>query len=184
MKLLPGESVIMQSDDKLLTLTTQRLRLDAQAGGRSKVVSLTLDSLSSCGLVTSSRPFLLGLAALSALGGGVILNGVFNGRFTQKATSAAGAIGGLCLACAVVLVLAYLLTRSALLEFESMGGEKMPVPAKGLAREALVNFLDAVELAKLNHLSRVTEGLIHPPPLAASAGSPTVVVAGQRGSSV
>lgn len=137
--LLPGEKVLMSSDGGLLTLTNFRVRLDAKGRGVSKYLSITLDAVASCGVIKSARPSLLLLAAVSAIGGLVgndsdlhMVLWVFAG----------------------LLVLAYLATRTAMLTISSNGGESIALPAKGLGRERIIEFTDAVDSAKLDHKVR------------------------------
>jgi len=55
-ELVPGEQVVLRSDEDTLVLTTKRVRYDAVVLGRSKFISITLDSVASCGLATRSYP--------------------------------------------------------------------------------------------------------------------------------
>jgi hypothetical protein len=139
MKLMAGERVIMTSNDEMLTLTSHRVRLDTTVRGASKFVSITLDSVASCGLVTRTRPVLLILGAVAGIVG--------------VAQSAAEARFGL-LVVAAVLVIVYFVTRAAVVTIASTGGETITLPAKGMGREAIVEFLEEVEHAKLGSGAR------------------------------
>jgi hypothetical protein len=138
--LLSGERVLMSSDGGMLTLTNFRVRLDAKGRGASKYLSITLDAVASCGVVNNARPSLLLLAAVSAIGGVVV-----NDSSLQVAL---WVFAGL-------LVIAYLATRTAMLTISSKGGQSIAVPAKGLGRERIIEFTDAVDAAKLARKARL-----------------------------
>jgi hypothetical protein len=131
--LLPGEEFVMSSDNNILVLTTERVRYDSVTFGSSRVVSITLDSVASCGLVTMSHPVLLLLGAVAVVG----------------AFALSGDAQPLLVAVAIVLVFVYLVTRRAVISIASNGGETITVPAKGMSRSTIVDFLNAVEREKL-----------------------------------
>jgi len=142
--LLQGERVLMESSGKLLTLTSHRVRYETKQAGRSKVISITLDAVASCGLVTRSYPALLGLAVLA------VLAGVFS-----LSRSSDGAL--LLFIGAAILVVVYLVTRSAMIEVASSAGRVL-VRARGMSHESLMEFIDQVDAAKLAFLrSRAAE---------------------------
>ncbi len=131
--LLQGEQVVTSSDNGVLTLTTKRVRYDSVVWGRSHLVSITLGSVASCGLVTRSYPFLLILGAIA-----------FLASFSQRG----GGFWGLLIA-AAVLIAAYFFTRKAIISVASNGGDSILVPTQGMKREAIVSFIEAVEREKL-----------------------------------
>lgn len=133
--LLPDESVVMSSDQDILTLTTRRVRYDSAAPGSSNFISITLNSVASCGLITKSYAF------LPVLGTAVALFGVFQRGSEQIAA----------LAFAGVLIVAYFLTRKAVISIASNGGQTILVPAKGMNRKTIVEFLEAIEREKLKN---------------------------------
>jgi len=136
MRLRPEEKTILQDSTGVLTLTTHRVRLEAKSAGQSKVLSITLDAVASCGLITKSYPGLLVLAVL------VAVLGYATSRALSASYSEALYIG------AAVLVLAYFGTRSAVLSVGS-ASESITVPTGSLSRDKLVEFIDAVDDAKL-----------------------------------
>jgi hypothetical protein len=95
--LLPGEEVVMSLDN--LTLTTKRVRYDSTVFRSSSFISVTLDSVASCGLETKSFPILLLLAALALIG-----------AYTQRVYPP-----WVLLVAAAVLAIAYFLTRRAVI---------------------------------------------------------------------
>lgn len=131
--LLDGERVIMESDAGLLTLTNYRVRFDVSTASASRYLTITLNSVASAGVVTRSYPILLGLAALAAIG-----------SLTQHADDRA-----MLIVFAVLLGVAYVLSRRALLTISSHGGEAIRVPARAMGRAAIVEFVDALDGAKV-----------------------------------
>ena len=131
--LLPGEQVVMRSDQDILTLTTKRVRYDSTVFGSSNFISITLDAVASCGLVTKSYPLLLLFAAIALFA-----------AFTQY-----GEAQWMAFAAAAVLVIAYFFTRRKVISIASNGGQAILVPAKGMSRTAIIEFLEAVEGEKL-----------------------------------
>jgi hypothetical protein len=131
--LLPGEQVVMSSDNNILTLTTKRIRYDSALLGSYNLISITLDSVASCGLVTRSFPILLLLAALALI----------------VAFSQHDEIQSIFFVATIVLVAAYFFTRQSVISIASNGGQSITVPSKGLSRNSIIEFLEAVESEKL-----------------------------------
>lgn len=134
-----GEQTILSSNNGVLSLTNYRVKYDAKASGQSKYVSISLDNVSSCGLVTQSRPALLFIAAICAVLGLALNNDALIGM----------------LVVAIAFVIAYLVTRTAVIRVSSNGGEGIAVPAKGMARQEIVAFLEAVTAAQLRFLGKL-----------------------------
>ena len=140
-KPIAGEQVLLASDNGVLTLTNYRVKYDAKGTGASKFVSISLKAVSSCGLVTRTRPILLILAAIAAIA-----------AFVQPESAARY---GLFLI-ALCLFAAYFLTRSGVITISSNGGEGIMVPAKDMSRDRILAFLEAVMDAKLQFISKKT----------------------------
>jgi hypothetical protein len=134
--LLPGEHIVLRSNFDNLVLTNYRLRYDVEKFGGSVFIGITLNSLSSCGLVTKSSPVLLLLAGLSLLA-----------SFVAKDN------GSVAVGIAVVLAVAYFLTRRSVISLAPNGGQPIVVPTSGMSRNDIVNFLEAVEREKLARLA-------------------------------
>lgn len=133
--LLPGEEVVMSSDKDVLTLTTQRVRYQSTALGRSTRIGITLDSVASCGLVTKSFPIILLLAAITLIG-----------AFVEDDAQ------GLLLLATALLGIAYLATRRSVISIASNGGDTILVPVQGMSHSSSVEFLEAVEREKLKRV--------------------------------
>lgn len=139
-ELLPGERVV--SSNELLTLTNYRVFRDAGGAGQSRYVSITLDAVSSCGLVTNSQPLLLILGIMAAIVG----------------VAASGDAQAPLLIAGVVLIVLYFVTLSAVLAICSTGGERITVPAKAGQRALLMTLVNAVDREKLAALGRIGVG--------------------------
>ena len=139
MKLLPGEKQLVEGGNGVLTLTTHRIRFDAKGSGNARLVSMTLDSVASCGLVSRSNPLLI-LAALFVGGSGILFA-------RQLGSTSVYALGF-----AIILGIAYFLSRASVLSIAS-GGESIQASVKGMNHAAVVDFIDSVEEAKLAFLS-------------------------------
>jgi hypothetical protein len=148
--LVQGERVLLQSSEGVLTLTTCRVRYESNMSGTSRVIGMTLDAVASCGLVRRSYPVLLVLAALAGVVGAVLSSQI------------SGEAGIPLFVVAGVACLAYLLTRVAFIEVASSSGGHILVRAKGMTRDAMMEFIDRLEAAKLQVLdgSRRESGII------------------------
>lgn len=142
MKMLRDERELISTNERLLILMTHRVRADAKVGGQTKLVSITLDSVVSCGVTTQTHPLLMGIAVLLGVVGVI---GIVQGQ--------SGSEGAL--AAAAVFAIAYALTRRAALRIASAAAA-IEVPASGMSHADLVGFVDAVEEAKLAFASRTT----------------------------
>jgi hypothetical protein len=145
MKLSSGETTISEANLEHLTLTTHRVRYDQRTSGATKIVSITLDAVSSCGVVSKSYPILLLLAVVALLLGALLqVTGIEEGNVQN----------GLFLA-SVALGIVYFLTRAVAFSIASPG-ESITVSARGLKPDVLIGFIDAVEQAKLEYLGKAT----------------------------
>ncbi|MGQ0563122.1 MAG: hypothetical protein ACT443_14760, partial [Gemmatimonadota bacterium] len=118
MHMLPEEAILRRSDGDALILTTHRIRHRAKTWGADQVVSILFDRVASAGLVYSSHPMLLVLAALLGLAA------VFS-----ESMRAAGFLG------AILLAIIYLSTRRHVLEIAS-AGHRIRVRISGMSTEA------------------------------------------------
>lgn len=120
-----------------LTLTSKRVRYHSTSAGGSEFISMTLDSVASCGLVTRSYPFLLFFAALAACG--AFLDSGIEEAEPWMFFVASG-----------LLVLAYILTRHAVISIASKGGQTILARTRGQSRSSIIEFLEALEREKLS----------------------------------
>ncbi len=136
--LITGERIIMSSDNDMLILTNMRVRLNAKNSGNSKLISITLDAVAACGLATRSYPILL-LLGLCA-----VLAGLTQHNESQLVLIIVG----------VLLVLSYFPSRSAVMTIASSGKSEIIIPAKGMGRDAIIEFIDALEAEKVRFIDR------------------------------
>jgi hypothetical protein len=152
-QLLPGERIVSSTD--LITLTNYRVFRDSGGSGQTRYVSITLDAVSSCGLITSSQPVLLILGLIA------VISGIAAPGDAQAALIITGA----------VLIIMYFATLSAVVAICSTGGERITVPAKASQRPLLMTLVNAIDREKLAALGRIGTGqhvdaTAIPPPMA------------------
>lgn len=134
---MPDEKILLESDPKGLILTTHRIRSEDEAMGNARIKSIMLEELASCAIVQSSNNLLLGLAALCLLIGVLI-------TASSRGDSGPLAIG---FVIALILVLAYFVSRQQVLELASAGAT-IRTDTKGMKLQAVEQFIDRVEAAK------------------------------------
>ena len=132
--LFPGEEFVKGINSDALVLTTKRVRYDSAVVGKSVYMSITLDSVASCALRTKSSPLLLLLGAVALLF-------AFSQRNNDVQTLFIGA--------AVVLGLAYLITRRKVISIASNSGEGILASEAGMSRSSIIEFFGAIEQEKL-----------------------------------
>lgn len=133
---LPGEKIIIESDNTVLVLTTHRVRYDAMGKGtgwadRTELVSIMLEELAACAIMRTSYPILLLLALMGLL---IVL--LVNG----------GAIVGIVLT--LVSLGGFLASRRHVLLLASTGGVRIQVNIASMSLQAVREFIDEVEKVK------------------------------------
>jgi hypothetical protein len=129
---LDGEHIIMTSRDTALSLSNLRVKYEATGHGTSTYKSIPLNKISCCSLFTKSSPLLLAIAALGLIS-------CFVPQLEQFRI-----VGGVV---AVVLVLAYFLTKRGRIQITSDCGEAISVSTSSLSHEEARKFVEAVALA-------------------------------------
>ena len=129
--MLPGERVILESDAKTLVLTSHRVRYHATGWGSSKVISIMLEEVSSCGLVRVSHPGLLLLAAVCGL----------------TLVAVEDELRPILLVMGLALVVAFLFTRRNILAIAS-SGHTIATPTSGMSTANVMMFIEQTEAAK------------------------------------
>jgi len=132
--LMTGEKVLLESDNKDAALTTHRVRYESKRLGFANVVSIMLESLTSCQITHRSYPWLLVLAV--ALAGLAVYFITLPGSdlFAKAAFILASASA-----------IAYVLTRRGIV---SLASPTAAVRFRATSRMAAERFIDAVESAK------------------------------------
>jgi hypothetical protein len=131
MNMLPGESIVLESEAKTLRLTTRRIRYHATEWGKADVVSIMPDEVASCGLIQTSYPLLLVLAAVCGM---AIVGGPADARTFMLIVGA-------------VVVGAYLATRRHVLAIGS-AGHTLKISIQGMTTEQVMMFIEETEGAK------------------------------------
>jgi hypothetical protein len=132
---LDGEQMLLEANNKTLTVTTHRVRFADNRGGSARIASIMLDAVSSCEITHSSNRALL-LLAVVALLGGFALN--------SPRDSTPVAIGAVV---AVILVAAYFATRKQVLRVASPSSN-IDVLLVGMSIEKATEIVDTIEWAK------------------------------------
>jgi hypothetical protein len=135
MNYFPDEKLLIESDNKVLVLTTHRVRYDAigRGGGwadRTELVSILLEELSSCAITRTSYPILL-LLALASLVLAILADDM--------------AIVGIALA--VLFAGGFFLSQRQVLLLASAGG-KIQINTASMSLQAVREFVDEIEAAK------------------------------------
>jgi len=130
---MEGEQIILSSDTEALVLTSKRVRYSSTAFGNASLVSITLDAVASCGFITKSNPIALVVAAI-----------LFVLAIVER-----GQIQLLLVIFAILCVVAFVLTRRAVLSISSNGGHSIVVPANGMSSDVLTRFIDTLENQKM-----------------------------------
>ena len=138
MNLIPNEKILMESDNKELVLTTHRLRHAYRQKGEPRLTSLTLEALRSCELRRISHPFWLYLGVFYFLLG--LILATYGGVYLLL---------GLILA--AMCLYTYYASRRQVLRLASAGGA-IVADVAGLSQEAITEFVDAAESAKIDLL--------------------------------
>ncbi len=137
MELLPGETILLESDPEGLTLTTHRVRSEARGWAGKEVVSIMLDEIASCSITHSSSPILLIFAAIALLGG-------FIAPMNSRSNTETLALG---IIIAMILVIAFYVTRQQILTIAS-AGNTINRSIKGMSMQTATHFIDTIERAK------------------------------------
>jgi hypothetical protein len=132
-EMLKDEQVVLSSENDALILTTKRVRYKSEVWGSTDLVSMTLNSVASCVYKTKSYPIILILAAIA-----------FILAIAEHRDMAIYLVF-----LSVILIVAYFMTRQAVLLISSNGGEAIVAPVKGMSQERITKFIDALENEKL-----------------------------------
>jgi hypothetical protein len=134
------ERLITESGDRRVTLTTHRVRYNSSSTGRGHIISIMLEKISSIEIHYKSWILILLIGIL------LIVGGLIMGVQDKKDIMILGLIvGGFC-------ILIYFLTRKHIVTIASDGGAKINFQTKGIKREALLDFINKIEVAKASRL--------------------------------
>lgn len=132
---LPGEEYIQGLGSDTLVLTNKRVRSSSFTGGTSGYLSITLDRVASCGLITKSKPLYLLLGIAACLAGASQLE--------------SSGFAGLTIIVGIALLCAFFITRRKFISIGSSGGEAISASVGSEKKETIIGFLNAIEKEKL-----------------------------------
>lgn len=138
--LFQGETLISESDNNEITLTSHRVRYNSSSSGKGDIISIALEKISSIEIHYKSWILILLLGILFAAGGMVMGVNDRGGAMVMGL-----AVGGVC-------VLLYFLTRKHVVTISSDGGAKINFETNGMKRDTLLDFINKIETAKANRL--------------------------------
>ncbi|WKK80311.1 hypothetical protein [Marivirga arenosa] len=136
--LLKDEQIITQSDQKIITLTNQRIRYAAKALGKAHIVSMMLNKISSIELKYKNNLLLLLLAIIGAL----VL--VYGYSMDDTDLLVAGLIG------MTICVYIYIKNRKYVISIASESGKEILFHTKGMKHEDILKFINQTEEAIQN----------------------------------
>lgn len=134
MTTIPDEKVLLQSGG--LTLTTHRVRSEAERGGKMQITSIMLEELCSCETRFTSHPFLLILAGLLAVAGLLSSNLTRDGSVSLTALILAG-----------ILVAIYFATRKEVISLASAAA-RINLQRRQSGQQEAKQLIDQIEAAK------------------------------------
>ena len=138
--LFDGERAISESGDKVVTLTSHRVRYNSSSTGSGHVVSIMLEKISSIEVHYKSWILVLLIGIL------LVAGGLLMGAQNQGDAMILGiGFGGLC-------ILAYFITRKHVVTIASDGGAKINFQTKGMKSDTLLDFINKIEVAKASRL--------------------------------
>jgi hypothetical protein len=146
MKLLPGEEMLVASNENKIVLTSHRIQMTESVWGQSYTVSMFLEDISSMEVKYKSYVFFLFIGALSIVAGLYLA--------TQGGESNA-MLGGLVIG--VIMFALWWFSRRHMVSISSNGGATLDFMVQGMSDEKIEKFLYDVNLAKhqrMNYLHR------------------------------
>ena len=136
--LFDNERIITQSDRDLITLTNLRIRYSDDVWGKSHVISLLLEKVSSVEIHYRSKPILLVLGILS------VIVGVFlESNGAEGSIAVFGVIG-------FVFILLHIFSRKHFMTISSEGGSKINFHIKRMKHSKVLTFVNQLEGAIIN----------------------------------
>jgi len=132
---LDGEQMVLEADNKALTITTHRVRYSGRAGGSGRIASIMLDAVTGCEVTHTTYRAWLMAAVLSVLVGFYL-----NSSRDSTPLTVGALVAGL-------FVVAYLATRRQVLRVAS-ASTQIDVRLVGMSLEKAAEIVDTLEWAK------------------------------------
>jgi hypothetical protein len=142
-QLLSDENLITESDNKEILLTSHRIRYFSKSWGKTKVISMMLENISSIEVHYSSNIIILAAGCI------FILAGLIAGGNDQGDPMILGLIVG------SLLILSYFITRKHVVTISSDGGTQINLVTGGMKSEVIIGFIDKIEKAKSERFKTV-----------------------------
>lgn len=142
MNLMIDEKILMDGDNKQITLTTHRVRQENKKWGKLDLISIMLEQVTSCQYSKKSKPIFLIIGFL--LFGLAFIIGSQEGEDGPVIASGIALFG-------LVLIIIYFFTIERGL-FISSATAKIKLNTKGMKDENIKLFIDKLEVAKNNRL--------------------------------
>ncbi|MBI3134034.1 MAG: hypothetical protein HYZ14_05095 [Bacteroidetes bacterium] len=136
--LVENEELITQSDDQLICLTTKRIRYTSKSWGKSYLVSIHLEKISSIEVRYKSWVIILLIGILLGAASLFVSMQFYSGEDIMVAGL------GLSFLC----ILTYFMTRKHVVTISSDGGASINFYTRGMKDEKLLEFINKVEQAK------------------------------------
>jgi len=133
--LLNNEVIITQSGKGVITLTNLRLRYSNSSNGKTRIISILLEKVSSIDVHSKSNRIYLYFAFAA-----IAVGFYFGAEGNSNVTLASLGLG-------VLLTLLYLFSRQHFLRISSEGGAKIQFHTKGLKTEKVLQFMNQLEQA-------------------------------------
>lgn len=125
------ESVIMDSNDNSVLLTTHRIRYKSNQGSKSHITSIMLKNISSIEIHYKSNQWLF-YVGITFLITGIVM-------------SPKTGLGYIGLGIGLLMMIIYWFTRRHVVSICSNGGASIDFQTKGMKQSALIDFIDTVE---------------------------------------
>jgi hypothetical protein len=153
-QLMSAESILTQSDNGHITLTTHRLRYNNEAFSKAKIISIMLENISSIEVNYKSWFLMLVLGVFIGIAGvGMSIVGANEEAYDLQK-------GGLALfVIAAICIVIYLFSKRHVITVASKGGARISFFTKRIGRGSVIEFIDKIEKAQ-NERFKQLQGLI------------------------
>jgi len=138
MKLMDKESLLLESDDKQIFLTSHRIRQESKQWGKLKIKSIMLEHVSSCEYVKTSQPLFLILGIIGLILGIAL---IISGEHSSVQIAGVSILVGIC------FLLTYWMSTKKVL-FVSSSSSKILINTVRLKDENIKAFINTLETAK------------------------------------
>lgn len=135
-ELLDGEEIISQSNDNLITLTNYRLRYTDSSWGRSIIVSIMLEKISSVHVKYESKPSFIWAALIAFIGTSYLLLKTDHTDFAMLS----GGVGVLC-------CIAYFVSQQHMLVILAQSPYGIQFRTSNMAKHKILLFINGLEQA-------------------------------------